>query len=98
LDKGYIYPGFYEGLYCISCEEFLNPDQIDENGLCKVSHDAPQLVKEETYFLKVSSFQDFISELLSGEFILPVYRQNEMLKNFVDPGLKDLSITRVSFA
>lgn len=98
LDKGYIYPGFYEGLYCVSCEEFLNPDQIDENGLCKVSHDAPQLVKEETYFLKVSSFQDFISELLSGEFILPVYRQNEMLKNFVDPGLKDLSITRVSFA
>jgi len=97
LEKGYIYEGLYEGLYCITCEEFLGPEQIDDQGLCVVSHDKPQVVKEETYFLKVSQFQDFLTELLNSDFLEPQARRYELLKNFVEPGVKDLSITRISF-
>ncbi|MBY7704780.1 class I tRNA ligase family protein [Vibrio harveyi] len=65
--------------------------------MCKISNTKPQIVNEDTYFLKVSEFQDFIEDLLKSEFLIPDYRRNEMLKNFVEPGLKDLSVTRVSF-
>ncbi|ATG97721.1 methionine--tRNA ligase [Mesoplasma lactucae] len=97
LEQGDIYKGFYEGKYCISCEEFLTTEQIDENGFCKISHTLPTDVKEETYFLKTSAYQEFITDLLNSNFIIPDYRKNEMLKNFVEPGLKDLSVTRISF-
>lgn len=97
LNKGLIYKGKYEGLYCVSCEEFLTNEQIGEDGLCIVSHTKPEKVEEETYFLKVSQFQDFITTLLESDWLIPAYRRNEMLKNFVDPGLKDLSVTRISF-
>ncbi|QVJ96339.1 methionine--tRNA ligase [Mycoplasma mycoides subsp. capri] len=97
LEKGYIYKGQYEGIYCVSCEEFLTNEQIDENGLCKISSTKPQLVNEDTYFLKVSQFQEFVQNILKSDFLIPEYRRNEMLKNFVEPGLKDLSVTRVSF-
>ncbi|QQY78265.1 methionine--tRNA ligase [Mycoplasma mycoides subsp. capri] len=97
LEKGYIYKGQYEGIYCVSCEEFLTNEQVDENGLCKISNTKPQLVNEDTYFLKVSQFQEFVQNVLKSEFLIPEYRRNEMLKNFVEPGLKDLSVTRVSF-
>lgn len=96
-EKDLIYKGNYKGLYCVSCEEFLTADQIDETGLCKVSQTKPENVTEETYFLKVSAFQKFIEDLLKTDFLLPDYRRAEMLKNFVEPGLKDLSITRTSF-
>ncbi|WP_269798737.1 methionine--tRNA ligase [Entomoplasma freundtii] len=95
--KGLIYKGHYEGLYCVSCEEFLTPEQIDETGCCKISQNKPEKLTEETYFLKVSAFQDFIEDLLKTDFLKPDYRRSEMLKNFVEPGLKDLSITRTSF-
>jgi len=97
LNKGYIYEGKYSGLYCVTCEEFLDPDQIDENGLCKVSGDKPQLVEEDTYFLKVSEFQRFLEKFLHTDTLIPVARRNEIYKNFVEPGVKDLSVTRVSF-
>ncbi|ATZ16922.1 methionyl-tRNA synthetase [Williamsoniiplasma luminosum] len=97
IEKDLIYKGFYEGLYCVSCEEFLSPDQINEAGLCKISNDRPQLVKEDTYFLRTSKFQDFVSDLLATDFLVPEYRRTEMLNNFVNPGIQDLSVTRVSF-
>jgi len=97
LAKGYIYEGKYSGLYCVTCEEFLDPDQIDENGLCKVSGDKPQLVEEDTYFLKVSEFQRFLEKFLQTNTLIPTARRNEIYKNFVEPGVKDLSVTRVSF-
>ncbi|AVN63406.1 methionine--tRNA ligase [Mesoplasma florum] len=99
LEKGFIYKGNYEGLYCISCEEFLNADQIDENNMCKISNTKLELVKEETYFLKTSLFQEFMeNEVLASEFLIPAYRRNEMLNSFVKPELKDLSVTRTSFS
>ncbi|ATZ21242.1 methionine--tRNA ligase [Mesoplasma tabanidae] len=99
LDQGYIYEGNYEGLYCVSCEEFLNADQIDENNMCKISNTKLELVKEETYFLKTSLFQKFMeNEVLASEFLIPAYRRNEMLNSFVKPELKDLSVTRTSFS
>ncbi|AVN60058.1 methionine--tRNA ligase [Mesoplasma entomophilum] len=98
LEKGFIYEGNYEGLYCVSCEEFLNADQIDENNMCKISNTKLELVKEETYFLKTSLFQEFMEkEVLGSEFLIPAYRRNEMLNSFVKPELKDLSVTRTSF-
>ncbi|AUF83239.1 methionine--tRNA ligase [Mesoplasma syrphidae] len=97
VKKELIYKGAYEGLYCISCEEFLNPDQIDDNGNCKISNNKPELIKEDTYFLKISQFQSFIETVLESNFLIPDYRRTEMLKNFVEPGLKDLSVTRISF-
>ncbi|WP_031542310.1 methionine--tRNA ligase [Mesoplasma photuris] len=97
LEKGLIFKGDYEGLYCVSCEEFLNADQITEDGNCKISGGKPQLVKEDTYFLKTSAFQDFATKVLTSDFLLPEYRRNEMLKNFVEPGIKDLSVTRTTF-
>jgi len=97
LEKGYLYQGEYEGLYCVTCEEFLGPDQIDEAGLCVVSHDKPQVVKEPTYFLKVSAFNNFVEKFLATDILQPASRRHELFKNFVEPGLKDLSVTRVSF-
>ncbi|ASZ08800.1 methionine--tRNA ligase [Mesoplasma chauliocola] len=99
LENGFIYKGNYEGLYCVSCEEFLNADQIDENNMCKISNTKLELVKEETYFLKTSLFQDFMeNEVLASDFLIPAYRRNEMLNSFVKPELKDLSVTRTSFS
>ncbi|ATZ17642.1 methionine--tRNA ligase [Mesoplasma melaleucae] len=99
LEKGFIYQGNYEGLYCVSCEEFLNADQIDENNMCKISNTKLELVKEETYFLKTSLFQEFMEkDVLGSEFLIPAYRRNEMLNSFVKPELKDLSVTRTSFS
>ncbi|ATZ18448.1 methionyl-tRNA synthetase [Williamsoniiplasma somnilux] len=97
LQEGFVYKGNYEGLYCVSCEEFLTPEQIDSEGLCIISKNKPELVKEDTYFLKTSMFEEFETKLLQSDFLIPEYRRNEMLKNFIEPGLKDLSVTRISF-
>ncbi|AXK50899.1 methionine--tRNA ligase [Spiroplasma alleghenense] len=96
LHKDLIYKGNYEGLYCVSCEEFLIADQIDENGLCKVSQTKPKMLSEETYFLRVSKFSDFLTTLFDNDFLTPDSRKNEMFKNFIEPGLEDLSVTRIS--
>ncbi|AHI54233.1 methionyl-tRNA synthetase [Spiroplasma sabaudiense Ar-1343] len=96
VEKDLIYKGSYKGLYCVSCEEFLTSEQINEEGLCKVSQTKPEILAEETYFLRVSQFSDFLTKLFDTNFLTPESRKNEMLKNFIEPGLEDLSVTRIS--
>lgn len=96
LSKNLIYKGHYEGLYCTVCEEFLTPDQIDSQGLCILSKTKPEHLKEDTYFLKLKEFQHFAEDLLKSEWLIPKYRRAEIIKNFIRPGIKDLSVTRVS--
>ncbi|PPE04824.1 methionyl-tRNA synthetase [Entomoplasma ellychniae] len=99
LEEGYIYEGKYEGFYCVSCEEFLNFDQITEDNRCKISNNAVAVVQEDTYFLQLSKFQNFIeNDVLASDFLIPAYRRNEMINSFVKPELKDLSVTRTSFS
>lgn len=96
-DKGDIYKGFYEGHYCTPCESFWTDSQL-ENGKCPDCKRDVQYQKEETYFFKLSKYQDRIQELLErDDFLQPEARRNEMLNNFVKPGLEDLSVTRSSF-
>ncbi|WP_338969776.1 methionine--tRNA ligase [Spiroplasma endosymbiont of Labia minor] len=95
-NKDLIYKGQYDGIYCVTCEEFLTSSQISSEGFCIISGDKPQLIKEDTYFLRVSKFQEFLTELLKTNFLIPESRRKEMLKNFIEPGLEDLSVTRIT--
>ncbi len=98
LAKKYIYKSAYSGLYCKSCEEFLTSAQVNENNNCIVCYNNVESFSEETFFFKVSKFNAFILKLLNGKFLLPFERQKEMINNFVQPGLADLSVTRISFS
>lgn len=95
--KGDIYKGEYEGLYCVGCERYYTEKDL-ENGLCPYHKKEPILLKEETYFFRLSKYQNKLLELYKKhpEFILPATRRNEII-NRVKEGLKDLSITRTSF-
>jgi methionyl-tRNA synthetase len=96
-DKGDIYKGEYEGMYCTPCESFWTESQLEE-GKCPDCGRPVEKTKEEAYFFKLSKYQGRIRELLAGgDFLLPESRANEMIKNFIDPGLEDLCITRTSF-
>ncbi|GAA6238181.1 MAG: methionine--tRNA ligase [Spiroplasma phoeniceum] len=100
-NNGDIYLGEYEGLYCVSCEEFLTEAQIDKvTNQCLVCGNKPQKVKEETYFFKVSKYSQFLINYYNNHpgFIEPEPRKNEMLNNFILPGLTDLSVTRTTFS
>ncbi|AGM25761.1 methionyl-tRNA synthetase [Spiroplasma syrphidicola EA-1] len=99
--KGDIYKGHYEGIYCVSCEEFLTESQLNsENSQCLVCQNVPKKVQEETYFFKVSKYSDFLVNYYNSHqgFIEPEATKNEMLNNFIYPGLTDLSVTRTSFS
>ncbi|MBH8622587.1 methionine--tRNA ligase [Spiroplasma sp. hyd1] len=99
--KGDIYLGEYEGLYCVSCEEFLTESQLDKiTQQCLVCGNKPKKVKEETYFFKVSKYSQFLINYYNAHptFIEPEARKNEMLNNFILPGLTDLSVTRTTFS
>ncbi|MBW3057937.1 methionine--tRNA ligase [Spiroplasma poulsonii] len=99
--KGDIYLGEYEGLYCVSCEEFLTELQLDKiTQQCLVCGNKPNKVKEETYFFKVSKYSQFLINYYNAHptFIEPEARKNEMLNNFILPGLTDLSVTRTTFS
>ncbi|WP_257784776.1 MULTISPECIES: methionine--tRNA ligase [unclassified Spiroplasma] len=99
--KGDIYLGEYEGLYCVSCEEFLTESQLDKTTQqCLVCGNKPKKVKEETYFFKVSKYSQFLINYYNEhpDFIEPEARKNEMLNNFILPGLTDLSVTRTTFS
>ncbi|MBW1241398.1 MAG: methionine--tRNA ligase [Spiroplasma poulsonii] len=99
--KGDIYLGEYEGLYCVSCEEFLTESQLDKiTQQCLVCGNKPKKVKEETYFFKVSKYSQFLINYYNSHptFIEPEARKNEMLNNFILPGLTDLSVTRTTFS
>lgn len=95
-DNGDIYKKSYEGLYCVGCEQFYTPDELDKNGEC-FEHPGKKLeiVKEENYFFKLTKYQDFIEQLLTNDelMVYPQYRKNEAL-GFVKKGLEDFSISR----
>ncbi|TQR34716.1 methionine--tRNA ligase [Campylobacter sp. MIT 99-7217] len=92
-----IYKGEYEGHYCISCESFFTKTQLHVNETCPDCGKATNLVKEESYFFKLSKYQEKILKWYEeADPILPKNKKNELI-NFVQSGLKDLSITRTSF-
>ena len=98
-DQGDIYKGEYKGLYCTPCESFWTESQLDENGNCPDCHREVHEVSEEAYFFKLSKYQKRLEEFLESnpDFIQPISRKNEMLNNFIKPGLEDLCVSRTSF-
>lgn len=97
-DKGYIYKGEYKGKYCTPCESFWTDSQLDENGCCPECHREVKEAKEEAYFLKMSPFADRIEKLLlETDYLRPKTRAQELVNNFIKPGLEDLCVSRTSF-
>jgi len=96
--KGDIYKGVYEGHYCISCEAFFPESQLIDGESCPDCGKPTSIVKEESYFFRLSKYQDRLLQLYreEEEFILPKSKKNEVIR-FVEGGLQDLSITRTSF-
>ncbi|WP_338985042.1 methionine--tRNA ligase [Spiroplasma endosymbiont of Diplazon laetatorius] len=97
LEKDLIYPSTYKGKYCISCEEFLTVEQMDETFHHNVCGKETVDFEEETYMLRVSQFQKYLQDLFATNFLEPEARKKEMLNNFINNDLEDLSVTRVSF-
>ena len=97
-DKGDIYKGHYEGMYCTPCESFFTESQLVD-GKCPDCGREVQPAKEEAYFFKMSKYADRLIEHINThpEFIQPVSRKNEMMNNFLLPGLQDLCVSRTSF-
>ena len=97
-DKGDIYKGSYEGLYCTPCESFWTPSQLVD-GKCPDCGREVQPAKEEAYFFRMSKYADRLIDHINKhpEFIQPVSRKNEMMNNFLLPGLQDLCVSRTSF-
>ncbi len=97
-DKGDIYLGKYEGLYCTPCESFFTESQLVD-GKCPDCGREVQAKCEEAYFFRLSKYQDRIIQYLEEhpDFIQPTARKNEMLNNFLKPGLQDLCVSRTSF-
>lgn len=97
-DKGDIYKGEYEGLYCTPCESFWTESQLID-GKCPDCGREVAPKKEEAYFFKLSKYQDKLVDYIEShpEFIQPVSRKNEMVNNFIKPGLQDLCVSRTSF-
>ena len=97
-EKGDIYKGEYEGLYCTPCESFWTESQLVD-GKCPDCGREVKPAKEEAYFLKLSKYADRLIEHINNhpEFIQPVSRKNEMMNNFLLPGLQDLCVSRTSF-
>ena len=97
-DQGDIYKGAYEGMYCTPCESFFTESQLVD-GKCPDCGRPVQPAKEEAYFFKMSKYADRLIEYINThpEFIQPVARKNEMMNNFLLPGLQDLCVSRTSF-
>jgi len=97
-EKGDIYKGYYEGMYCTPCESFFTESQLVD-GKCPDCGREVQPAKEEAYFFKMSKYADRLIEHINThpEFIQPVSRKNEMMNNFLLPGLQDLCVSRTSF-
>jgi len=96
-EKGDIYKDYYEGHYCVSCESFVAPSQLVNDELCPDCGKPTRIIKEESYFFRLSKYQDKILQWLKNKKpILPEAKANEVIR-FVEEGLKDLSITRTSF-
>ncbi len=97
-EQGDIYKGHYEGMYCTPCESFFTESQLVD-GKCPDCGREVQPAKEEAYFFKMSKYADRLIEHINThpEFIQPVSRKNEMMNNFLLPGLQDLCVSRTSF-
>lgn len=98
VKKGDIYLDEYEGWYCTSCESFFTERQLD-NGHCPDCGKPVEKVKEESYFFKMSKYVDRLLQFYeeNPDFIQPETRKNEMLNNFIKPGLEDLAVSRTTF-
>lgn len=98
LEQGDIYLGEYEGWYCTPCESFFTERQL-ENGNCPDCGRSVNKVKEESYFFKVSKYADRLLQYYeeNPSFIQPESRKNEMINNFIKPGLEDLAVSRTTF-
>ncbi len=97
-DQGDIYKGEYQGMYCTPCESFFTPSQLVD-GKCPDCGRECEQAKEEAYFFKLSKYADRLIEHINThpEFIQPESRKNEMMNNFLIPGLQDLCVSRTSF-
>lgn len=97
-DKGDIYLGKYEGLYCTPCESFFTESQLVD-GKCPDCGRDVEPKSEEAYFFRLSKYQDRLIEYIEShpDFIKPESRKNEMINNFIKPGLQDLCVSRTSF-
>ncbi len=96
--QGDIYKGEYKGLYCTPCESFWTESQLTD-GKCPDCGREVKEVSEEAYFFKLSKYQDQLTEYIENnpDFIQPISRKNEMINNFIKPGLSDLCVSRSSF-
>ena len=98
-NQGDIYKSAYEGQYCAQCEAFWTPTQLKDGNLCPDCGRPTELVREESYFFRMSKYQDWLIDYIEThpDFIQPPSRANEMLNNFLRPGLQDLCVSRTSF-
>ena len=98
-DKGDIYKGYYEGMYCQECEAFYTKSQLTEDNKCPICGGEVKPMKEEAYFFQMSKYADQLLDYIEThpEFIQPESRKNEMINNFIKPGLQDLCVSRTSF-
>ncbi len=98
MEQGDIYKGEYEGWYCIPCETYFTESQLVD-GKCPDCGREVKKMKEEAYFFKMSKYADRLLKYYEEhpDFIKPEYRKNEMINNFIKPGLEDLCVTRTSF-
>ncbi len=99
-DQGDIYKGKYEGMYCQECEAFYAKSQLSEDGKCPVCGHEVKPMEEEAYFFRMSKYADKLIQYIEDhpEFIQPESRKNEMINNFLKPGLQDLCVSRTSFS
>ena len=98
LEKGDIYKGTYEGLYCMPCETYFTETQLVD-GKCPDCGREVKTMKEEAYFFNMKKYADKLIQYYNDhpDFIQPEYRKTEMIKNFIEPGLEDLCVTRTTF-
>ena len=99
LDQGDIYKSEYEGKYCVPCESFYTPSQLQEGGVCPVCGAKCIDAKEEAYFLRLSQYADRLVKYYEDnpDFFTPASRKAEMVNNFIKPGLADLCVSRSTF-
>ena len=95
-ENGDIYKNEYEGMYCVPCESFHTSSQIAGEGVCPVCGVGLKKMRETAYFFRLSKYQKWLEEYIEqhDDFIIPESRRNEMLNNFIRPGLQDLCVTR----
>ena len=98
MEQGDIYKGEYEGWYCVPCETYFTETQLVE-GKCPDCGREVKLMKEEAYFFNMKKYVDRLIKYYDEhpDFIKPAFRKNEMINNFIKPGLEDLCVTRTSF-